>query len=62
MKYIVAIVVCLVEILLYIAIGAALRWQSAGGVFPMLILFTVVGATWTGVTKYQSSASDADEK
>jgi hypothetical protein len=59
MKYIIAVVVCAAEFLLYILIGIFLGWKHGGGNIPMMILFSILGATWVAITKHEIEKTSA---
>ncbi len=51
MKYVLAILACIVIFIAYVIIGAALGWRHGGGLIPVMILFAAIGATWRAITK-----------
>ncbi len=48
-SYIVAILACVGTVIIYAIIGTLLGWEHGGGVFPMMILFGAITATWTKI-------------
>ncbi len=55
MKYVVAVIACGGLFLVYAVIGASLGWRHGGGFIPMMILISVVGAVWAGITRSAST-------
>lgn len=55
MKYVIAVVACFAEAILYALIGALLGWKHGGGIIPMIILFAIWGVTWKAITKRDTS-------
>ena len=61
MKYVIAVVTCVAEMLVYAFIGALLGWKNAGGIIPMMVFMAVLGATWTAITKHGSEPESEEE-
>ena len=61
MKYVVAVIACGGLFLLYVIIGVGLGWRRGGGIIPMMILLSVVGAAWAAITR-SSSSTDQTKK
>jgi hypothetical protein len=59
MKYLAAIALCALAFGVYVLIGGQLGWKSGGGIIPMVILMSVWGAIWSGVTKTAPAAEEA---
>lgn len=55
MKYVVAVIACGGLFLLYAVIGASLGWRHGGGIIPMMILLSIVGAVWAMIAKSPTS-------
>jgi putative effector of murein hydrolase LrgA (UPF0299 family) len=62
MKYVIAIVACVAVAVAYAIIGALLDWKGAGGIIPMMILFAILGATWTAITKRGHEPESKEKK
>jgi hypothetical protein len=62
MKYVVAVIACGGLFLLYAVIGATLGWRHGGGIIPMMILLSIVGAVWTVITRSASSSDNKTKK
>jgi len=54
MRKIFAVLACFVIIIIYLFIGVLLEWKHGGGLIPLLILISIIGATWRGITKNKS--------
>lgn len=62
MKYVYALLACAGIVLVHQFIGFKLGWKNGGGVIPMLILLTVLGSVWNGITKKRETREDTEEK
>ena len=61
MRYVLAVLACVVVFVAYVLTGAAVfGWERGGGVIPMLILFAVVGAIWRKMTIRKTIESTSD--
>ena len=51
MKYLIATLACFLLFVLYVIIGASLRWQHGGGAIPQLCLYTSMFFVFRYITK-----------
>jgi hypothetical protein len=53
MRYLLAIIACVIIWVLYIALGSALfGWEHGGGAIPMIIMFGIMAFTWRAIVKH----------
>ena len=58
MRTVVAVLVCGLELIGWAVFSRAMGWQRLGGILPMLILFSIVAATWKAI---RAPAETTDE-
>jgi len=55
MVYLIAIIVCGIELVAYLLMGILLfGWKKGGGIIPMMVLFGIMGMTWRAITKQKN--------
>ncbi len=59
MKYLLAFLAIIGEILVYGGLSSAIGWSHGGGAFVTLLMIAIIGATWKAITK-KSDDSDVD--